>query len=143
MDILNELKTFENSNFFIKQPISYVNFYFLYVNNNVLDHIEKECLEIDDKILSDKVINSKLMEYKKNNEKVYYLSRLYSYIYDNLENDNKNFVKYSTIKSIELPEIIEEFSNYTSLFFLLENKKKVRFTKKNIEKVSKKTIKCR
>ena len=70
MDILNELKTFENSNFFIKQPISYVNFYFLYVNNNVLDHIEKECLEIDDKILSDKVINSKLMEYKKNNEKV-------------------------------------------------------------------------
>ena len=60
MDILNELKTFENSNFFIKQPISYVNFYFLYVNNNVLDHIEKECLEIDDKILSDKVINSKL-----------------------------------------------------------------------------------
>lgn len=83
------------------------------------------------------------MEYKKNNEKVYYLSGLYSYIYDNLENDNKNFVKYSTIKSIELPEIIEEFSNYTSLFFLLENKKKVRFTKKNIEKVSKKTIKCR
>lgn len=145
--MLDEIKKLENTTCFTKTDIDGVILYFFYINNNVLDNVEIDFLEINNKI-NEKMIHSKFTEHKYYNGKTYTLSGLHSYNFnvDSLSEyinteKNENFIKYSSIRNIEFPKTIEQFADYTSLFFILENKRKKMMTKKVAEASKKKTLK--
>ena len=90
----------------------------------------------------------KFKEHKNYDGKTYILTGFHSYNFNvdslidyiNIEK-NDNFVKYSSIRNIEFSKTIEQFTDYSSLFFILENKRKKMFTKKAVETSKKKTLK--
>ena len=143
---LEEIKKIENTTCFTKANVEGVILYFFYIDNHNLETIETDFIEIYNN-LSEKSIHSKFTEHKYYNGKTYTLSGLHSYNFnvnslsEYVESEkNNNFVKYTSIRNIEFPKTIEEFNDYTSLFFILENKKKKIMTKKANEVLKKKAF---
>ena len=146
--MIEEIKKLEKTTCFKKTDIDSVILYFFYINNNVLENVETDYLEINEKTIDQKTINSKFTEHKHYDGKTYSLSGLHSYNFNVSslceyieEGTNDNFIKYSSIRNIEFPKTIEQFTDYSSLFFILENKRKKTMTKKANEISKNKTVK--
>ena len=131
------IKLLEKTTFFSKSTINELNLYYLYINNDVVEAIEKENVS-DKSKLSASFIQERFMQNKIYNNKAYTLNGLHKFnfeqdsVLDMLQSEDlmSNFTKYKKIEPILFLDTIYHFTDYASLFFILENKKKKVKTKK-------------
>jgi hypothetical protein len=132
-DTIREL---EKTTFFSKTPIDDINLFFFYINNDVVEAVEKESITGTSKLSAD-FIQEQFMNHKIYNNKAYTLNGLHKYNFEQdsvlnvLQSDDitEDFIQYRQIEPIYFSDAIYHYADYASLFFILENKKSKRNTK--------------
>jgi hypothetical protein len=132
-DIIRDL---EKTTFFSKTPIDDITLYFFYINNDVVEAVEKESITGTSKLSAD-LIQEQFTKHKIFNNKAYTLNGLHKYNFEqdsvinilNTDNITDDFIQYKKIEPIYFSDAIYHYADYASLFFILENKKSKRNTK--------------
>ncbi len=130
------IRDLEKTTFFSKAPIDEITLYFFYINNDVVEAVEKEIITGTSKLSSD-LIQEQFMKHKIYNNKAYTLNGLHKYNFEqdsvinilNTDNITDDFIQYKKIENIYYSDAIYHYTDYASLFFILENKKLKRNTK--------------
>jgi hypothetical protein len=124
------IRRLEDTTFFSKAPIEEIHLYYIYINNNVVESIEKETVQ-DKSILTSDFIQERFMHHKIYKNKAYTLNGLHKYnfekdsVLDLLQSDDytADFTQYKKIEPVHFSDTIYHYMDYASLFFILENKK--------------------
>ncbi len=133
-------------NFFVKEPVSNINIYFLYNVNQVCEQYKKVIMPVVDGQITKDALYSEIIKNRNDSGRRFNVNGIYSYnfdaddLFDYTETDDSCFKEYKQVENIAFKPSFDYFQHHNSLFVFFTNEK-TKNTRKSVQPIKKKTLK--